>query len=400
MAASLGALAACSSSSPSPSPSPSAGGREAGSAPAPTTTTSSVVPAVEDVYAVPDPLPAGEPGDVIQVEELGEGRWRVLYHSESVAGADIAVSGLILRPPGAAPPGGFPVVSWAHGTTGTADRCAPSKLDDPWIPSVDALLDAGYVVVATDYEGLGTPGLHPYLLGESEGRGVLDIVRAAQRLDGVDAGSDVVVWGHSQGGHAAMFAGELAPAYAPELDVHGVVAFAPVGDLLIVGTAALGADALFPLAFMLLGTWAEQFPELDLTELLSPAALELLPLLDEVCAPDLVGVFRGRTIAEMTATGSPMEVEPLAELLSASSIGGDALEAPVLVAHGEADELVPLALSELLLPTLCAAGSPAELRTYPVATHGSILFDAAGDALAWTADRFAGRAVSGGCASP
>jgi dipeptidyl aminopeptidase/acylaminoacyl peptidase len=121
------------------------------------------------------------------------------------------------------------VASWAHGTSGLADTCAPSK--DPGVvsgtPYLRELLDAGFAVVATDYEGLGTPGLHPYLVGESEGRSVLDAARAAAALPDAGASSNVIVYGHSQGGHAVLFAGELAPSYAPDLNLLGVAAGAP-----------------------------------------------------------------------------------------------------------------------------------------------------------------------------
>jgi alpha-beta hydrolase superfamily lysophospholipase len=382
-------LAACSSS----------GGDEAAttSTTAAPTTTATTVPIVEDVYAVPDPLPAGEPGDVLQVEPLddelaglpGVTGWRVLYHSRSIQGDDIPVSGVVLRPAGTAPSGGFPVVTWAHGTTGTADRCAPSK-EAPFIPSLDELLGTGHVVVATDYEGLGTPGLHPYLLGESEGRGVLDAVRAAQRMEGVDAGSDVVVWGHSQGGHAAVFAFEVAGDYAPELDVRGVVAMAPAGDLALIGNVALTSPQVFPFGFMALGTWAEEYPELDLDALLAPPALDRLPILDDVCAPAVFDAFAGLPASELFATAAPMDVPPLRELLLANSVGERPLDGPVLVVHGDADDTVPVELSHALLPKMCAAGAAAELRVYPGASHSTVLAASSADVLAWTADRFDG----------
>lgn len=366
-----------------------------------TTTTTVEVIEVDDVYAVPDPLPPGEPGEVIQVEPRGEVAgvpgsmgWRVLYHSRSVHGEDIAVSGTILRPAGDAPEGGFPVLSWAHGTTGTADGCAPS-MHDPRIPALAELLAAGYVVAATDYEGLGTPGLHPYLLGGSEGRGVLDAARAAHSFDPVDAGEDVVVWGHSQGGHAALFAGELAPAYAPELDVRGVVAIAPAGDLEIVVQAALGSV----FGFMLAGTWAEEYPSIDLEALLTPEARALLPLLDELCTPALAGELAELPAGVAQPGVAPLELDPFGELVVESSAGHRPVEPPILVVHGDGDELIPVALSELLVPALCGVDADAELRTYPGATHSSILDAAATDVLAWTADRFAGAATSG-CASP
>ena len=126
------------------------------------------------------------PGTIIRSQPIaappGAKAWKVLYHSRSVGGDDVAVSGVVVAPTGAAPKGGRTVVTWAHGTTGLADQCAPSKSTDAatTIPFVDDLLHAGYVVTATDYEGLGTPGVHAYLVGQSEGRSVLDAARAAR----------------------------------------------------------------------------------------------------------------------------------------------------------------------------------------------------------------------------
>ena len=208
------------------------------------------VPAGDAFYVPPHPLAKAKPGTIIRSTPIeapvGARAWKILYHSRAVDGRDIAVSGVVLAPTGRAPRGGRVVVAWAHGTTGLADLCAPSKhpdiasalrdsharipeqagvLDRPF----QAFLDAGYVVAATDYEGLGTPGLHPYLVGESEGRSVLDAARAARGLKAAAVGRKALVVGLSQGGQAALFAGELAASYAPELRVLGVAAEAPFG---------------------------------------------------------------------------------------------------------------------------------------------------------------------------
>ena len=143
-------------------------------------------------YRLPAELPEAQAGTVIRTEPYrafaGARAWKVLYHSHALDGTDIAVSGVVVSPVGAAPSGGRPVLSWAHGTRGIADVCAPSRRTD-WVqqlPAVRELIAQGFVVVATDYEGLGTAGVHPYLVGESEGRGVLDIVRAAGNLPKVN----------------------------------------------------------------------------------------------------------------------------------------------------------------------------------------------------------------------
>ena len=125
------------------------------------------------------------------------------------------------------------------------------------VPGLSDYLKAGFVVAATDYEGLGTPGIHPYLLGASEGRGVLDAARAARRLPGLHTSSTVMIYGHSQGGQAALFAGELAPTYAPDLHLAGVVAAAPatgLSTILGVVTTSVGQSILeftIPVAY----TW-------------------------------------------------------------------------------------------------------------------------------------------------
>ena len=143
--------------------------------------------------------------------------WLILYSSTSPDGEPVAVSGVVVAP--ADPPAGpRPVIAWAHGTTGVATGCAPSLSDDPLfeLPALRRAPGRGWVVVATDYPGLGTPGQHPYVVGVSEGRAVLDAVRAAGQIDdGPELSSQVAVWGMSQGGHAALFAAQLAPAYAP-----------------------------------------------------------------------------------------------------------------------------------------------------------------------------------------
>ena len=181
--------------------------------------------------------------------------WRILYHSTTIYGADVAESGYVIAPPFAPPTGGYPVIAWAHGTTGFAAACAPSLFTDPnggfgpyLIPSLDRYLSAGYVVSAADYQGLGVAdGVHPYLLGSSEGRAVLDATRATRQLTGLRTADTVVIYGHSQGGHAALFAAEMAPTYAPDLHVVGVVAAAPatgLSTLVSVMSTPLGATFL------------------------------------------------------------------------------------------------------------------------------------------------------------
>ena len=195
-------------------------------------------------YATPSVIPPGPPGQVVRFETMAapfpdSQAWRVLYTSTSYDGSPIVVSGMVFAPTddgpaGAAPAGGRPVVSWAHPTTGIDDACAPSRIDDPYgdVQGLQEFLAKGWVVTATDYQGLGTEGMHPYLVGSSEARGTIDIVRAARSIvSGVKVSSTYAVFGHSQGGQAVLFAGQMAKAYAPDLNLVAVAAAAPAGLL-------------------------------------------------------------------------------------------------------------------------------------------------------------------------
>src|SRR4051795_8972504 len=158
----------------------------------------------------------------------------LLYSSTSTAGRAVPVSGDVAVPKGKAPKGGWPVITWAHGTTGIADACAPSIIGTQASydsPLLNRWLKAGYAVVRTDYEGLGTPAEpHPYLIGTSEGRSVLDMVRAARKLNS-PPGKGILISGHSQGAPAALWAASLAKKWTPELKLQGTLALAPASHL-------------------------------------------------------------------------------------------------------------------------------------------------------------------------
>src|SRR4051794_29705350 len=165
--------------------------------------------------------------------------WLVKYRSVGVDGKVITVSGTVSLPKGKAPKRGWPVISYDHGTTGIADQCAPSKdsTSNPAhlynayaYPLLNKWLKAGFAVVRTDYQGLGTPGVHQYLVGTAEGRSTLDIVRAARKLTPA-IGKRFAIAGHSQGGHAALWGAALAPKWTPDLKLRGTAAFAPASHI-------------------------------------------------------------------------------------------------------------------------------------------------------------------------
>ena len=283
--------------------------------------TTAAAPPGDAFYTPPDPLPPGEPGRVIWTSAETDGVWRVLYHSRSIKGDDIAVSGVVVVPRRAPPAGGWPVVSWAHGTTGSADRCAPSRLGGSVTAGYAAIARAGYVVAATDYEGLGTPGPHPYLLGDSEGRGVLDAARAAAALPEAHASRTTVVIGHSQGGQAALFAGELARTYAPDLDVRGVVAIAPATDLgvLLPGAAAVPAFSGFAVAAAY--GWSSAYGDAPLDTILTDDAIEKATVLERECLSGVLAAYASDPPGAVFHT-SPLAVPVWKRWKSAAATSG------------------------------------------------------------------------------
>jgi pimeloyl-ACP methyl ester carboxylesterase len=357
----------------------------------------------EDIYALAEDIDPGEPGDVIAVQPvdapgLSATLLRVLHHSRSIAGDDIAVSGLIAVPDGPVPDGGRPVLSWAHGTVGIADECAPSKdVSSSSIELAAPFLERGMVVVATDYEGLGTPGRHPFVAGESEGRGVLDIARAAGQLrERTGASDQVVIWGHSQGGHAALFANQIANDWAPDLDVVGTVAGAPPSHLPLIATALQESPFRYYLAMTVAG-WEAAYPDADPSLVLTEEGLERLDSVDAGCGGDLAGPWNELPY-DALAKADPATVEPWATLLVENDPGFVPGASPILIIHGEQDEQIPVVSSQLLVERMCGIGQVVERRTYPDQSHAGVIGPSMNDMLAWIDARLAGEEAPSSCA--
>ncbi len=337
----------------------------------------------------------GGPGSLVSAEPVsgfvGRG-WRVLYGSTSLADEPIEVSGLVMVPSGDPPPGGWPVVSWAHGTTGLADECAPSRDPGSTLAVAEVVLAQGYMVVATDYEGLGTPGPHPYLVGESEGRGVLDIARLAR--DPMFGGSDrVLIWGASQGGQAALFAGQIAGRYAPDLDVVGVVASAPASGM--AGAGRLAGTPLQGFLAMGLAGIAAARPELDLTPYVTEEALSRFDALEQGCTAEVFAAFADLDADSMIhreAWSFPMTPDdgPLGLALWENDPGREPVAAPVLIVQGDADLIVRPDSTAVVRDRLCSLGTQVDYRLYEGAGHVDVNTVSVLEVLDWITARFEG----------
>lgn len=360
-----------------------------------------VLEAGDDLYALAEDLEPGEPGQPIAVQpvdgtDLDATVWRILHHSRALDGEDVAVSGLIAVPTGEPPEDGWPVASWAHGTTGIADECAPSRTLE--LGAAAPLLERGLLVVATDYEGLGTPGRHPYLVGESQGRGVLDVIRAAQALGpAIGAGDQAILWGHSQGGHAVLFANEIAAEWAPEIELEGTVAGAPPSQLPLMADFVGDGPGGFFLAMVVAG-WAEAYDELDPADVLTPAGLERLDAVDGGCARHVAETW-GAPTTEALIRPEGAETDPWPRLFEENDPGHRAGTSPVLVIHGGRDEIVPVVTSALLVDRMCEVGQPVQRLVYDDADHTSVVPSSLGDMLEWIDGRLAGQPAPDDCES-
>jgi alpha-beta hydrolase superfamily lysophospholipase len=370
------ALAACSTTSTDPAPSDASGAP----ADAGTTATASVVA---------PPASQAAPGTVIEARPIdapaGTRVQAFTYHSTSASGADIAVSGLFLAPDRPPPTGGFPVITWGHPTTGAADGCEPSRLGVSSLPFPDELADRGWAVVATDYEGLGAAGAHPYLVGDSEGHAMLDAARAASQLpgSGVEAGSPVVIWGFSQGGHAAAFAAQLAPTYAPELDVRGVAIASPVSDVTAFTQRAEAMDDQLGVVLTTVNGYAAAYPELDPTAVLTPLGTELLGEVEHRCIGE-INEAATRPVPDVLAT-HPTQDRAFAARFAQNRAGDAPVTVPALVVQGGADDIVDPALTAAFVDRWCSLGASVQEVVRPGIDHAIMATDPFVD---WIGERF------------
>ncbi|CAN5810933.1 lipase family protein [soil metagenome] len=361
-------------------------------------------------YDPPTSLPDEPPGTILRQEVIdgyqpGATTYRVLYLSTGHDGKPTAVSGLVLVPDGEAPAGGREVLAYAHGTVGVAERCAPSLAQGDERPVFfeggAEMLEAGYVIAATDYEGLGTPGPHPYLVGDVEGENVLDSVRAARNLAAADAGARFAVWGHSQGGHASLFTGQLAASYAPELDLVGVAAGAPVPDLVDLFEVNVETKVGKILIAMALDSWARVYDAASLDQIVTRTARPVVRQIARNCIynpTQILASVPGSLILDLTfLSAPPWEAEPWASIVGQNDPSRGRSAAPLLITQGADDPIVDPSVTKAFVAEQCASGSDVELSMLADTAHLDAGAKATPQVLEWIADRFAGRPTTPTC---
>ncbi|WP_240487075.1 lipase family protein [Actinomadura flavalba] len=371
------------------------------------------LPSADGFYLPPSPLPPGALGDVVRSRQA---RYplsskvvstQVLYQTQNATGERIAVSGTVLVPSAAwSGRGSRPLVSYAVGTKGLGDKCAPSYslsrgLDYEQF-AVNDLLNKGWAVAVTDMEGLGTPGVHTYMVGRSQGRAVLDIARAALRLPGtgLNAATPVGILGYSQGGTSAGWAAQLAATYAPDLNLKGVSASGIGSDMVAIGTFHEGGP-LVGSAFMAALGYDAAYPDLRLDSALNDAGRELRRRHADLCFVSLdlgpaaldTSFRRFSDVATRDLMKDPAWLARFAE----NKLGTLKPSVPVFQGHALFDEVLPLRQADTVHKNWCALGADLTWKVYPFAEHLSGAVQSYPDASNFLNDRFHGKPATTTC---
>lgn len=403
--------------------------------------TASAAPA--DFYEVPASALGGAPGTVVDTQPYPpllsipnqQGPWpsgaqRIMYRTTDAHGAATAASGTYFDASlpwiGAGP---RPLVVLGPGTQGQGDQCAPSRLFQDGVHynapldfaveyevlQVHALLSRGIDVVVTDYQGLGTAGMHSYVDRRAQGHAMLDAARAVKALPGSRIGDDnpIGFWGYSQGGGAAASAAEMQPSYAPDLDVRGTYAGGPPADLRAVAAALDGGLATGLLGYAVNSIYAG-YPETraDIDGALAPAGRQALDEIAAQCVPETIARYGLHRTTEWTKDGRSLTelidaLPSVSAVVDEQRIGRSTPGSPVLIVQGRNDDLIPHTQATRLAADWCAQGATVEFRTEeipPIAPgfvvgHGLPMVSGLPSALDWMTDRFDGVPARSGCSN-
>jgi len=361
-------------------------------------------------YAVPPSLP-DRPGVMLRTEAIAAQpeltaaarQERILYTSTDARWKSgvIPVSGTLYLPRGQAPSGGWPLVAWAHGTLGVADVCAPS-----WVGHkprdatyINRWLQEGFAVVATDYQGLGRPGPHPYLFWEAEGRSVVDAVRAVLAANPSTIANEVVITGQSQGSASSIGASRIAPTYAPELKLRATIATGvlpefPEGPIKLPELLGGMGTTRYTMLRLVGGSLRDGEPSAD--ELVNDQARPLLTMARETCGDGIRAYEQQHGIDMRNAfTVAPTRLTAL--MLPATEMSMVRMPAPLFLGTGLADRTIPPQHQYAAAAALCAAGNPLAWKTYPGITHNGGVNAAFDDELAFVRAARSGRPTTSNC---
>lgn len=371
-------------------------------------------PAIPPFYDVPKTAPA-KPGTLVKSEPVpggptGTTSTRFIYHSTDNNNADQLVSGLYVKPTTAPPSGGFPLITLAHGTTGTNRHCGisqtPFQENMPGYYTFNSqilpLVQQGYAVVATDYQGMGAPGTPSYLVGQIEGRNTLDAVRTVHQWQPEVNKNKTVIWGHSQGGHSSAFAAQLASTYAPEIPIQGAVVLAP-GLLPSLPLAVEGLlsspDPSGQTGFVMeiAAAWSAAYPDqMAPTTILTPAGVAKLPVVNEVCGNQVFDQFMSGPMSDFVKSPVPAIFYTLA---TENTPGSEKINMPIIMAQGMKDTTIIPQLTLAFNKQLCQMGNTVQFSIYPQDTHSGVVVNSRDEVQSWIKDRFDGNPAPNNCSN-
>jgi pimeloyl-ACP methyl ester carboxylesterase len=381
---------------------------ESSATPTPQGVRASITAHAPDAFYDPPSDLSRQPGALLRSEPLkdvmlpaGMRGWRIL-HETTVDDNTPATAVATVFAPTDPPAGRRPVIAWEHATTGLLQKCMPSLLSMPskGVPWRDRIVMAGWVVVATDYSFAEKGGPHPYLIGEGEARAALDSVRAARQMPELTLDKRTVIWGYSQGGHAALWSGIVGPRYAPDLEILGVAAIAPPAN--VEKSLAMNVEADKRFGPYLALSYSRFYPDITFEQAIRHEALDaarqivnlccFLPPEDQERITTLSATFEGPALA----TSSNKALQARLEQNAADGL----ITAPVVIAQGLSDIVVPSSATDAYVEERCSAGQRLEYWTFAGRDHFTIVQP--GTPLEqllikWTTARFANESQPSGC---
>jgi pimeloyl-ACP methyl ester carboxylesterase len=296
-----------------------------------------------------------------------------------------------------------PVVAWAHGTVGLGPQCAPSRSAHPVgnIAWVSSMLARGWVVTATDYAGLGTPGTSGFLVGEDEANDVLNSVRALTYIPSAHAGTSFAVWGHSQGGNSALFTAARAHAYAPELHLVATVASAPAAELVPLLNETYQSTLAWVIGPEVLTSWPATYRGLPVRRILTSAGYDNYKRIAQKCIASATaeGLIRN-AVRQRFFDGNPVDNSRWKAIAQQQSAPVLAPTQPLMVAESLTDQVVLPNTTALYIKRACAAGSDLTSLWLTDVGHIELSSTIAPAVIDWLGDRFASRPTAPTCNQP
>lgn len=363
---------------------------------------------LEAFYTPPKDL-VGPPGSLVRFESLGidlpgADAYRILYITEGNDGERAVASGMAFSPTDGST-SARPIVAWTHGTTGQGPACAPSRSTNPLSQLTEFLPEAiarGWIVVAPDYLGLGTPGIQEYLLKDQEVRDTVNSIRALQSLPQTNTTKNYAVFGHSQGGHTALWTGHLGKEYAPELNLVGVAAAAPAAELTAIINQQWSTVIGWVIGSEVLRSWPNVYPDLPVDPLLTTAAQNNYERMAQECVVDaaMEGQIRQGIFNENFFVENPTNNDLWAEALMDQTPPPLPSDLPLMLIQGTADQVVLAGPNADLQEAWCAQGSTINALWLGGVDHLKAAQVAGPSVAAWIADRFDGKSPPNTCDVP